>query len=699
MELQEQILNILIKHKRGLGSKELARKLSLGKRQRSELQPTLQRLLGERKLTRKDNRYRLQDTSKLIPAVIAKVTPSFGFATPQAGLRDYFIPGRLLRGAMPGDTVLLALKHSSGTLPEAAVIEITEEKNPEFSGTVVISEEGALSILPDRYMKLPLMIAPGFENDAKAGDKVMATMHLRGERHFEHSVRITDVFDNVPTAAACAKAILRENGIPVEFSQEALDQAERITEAGIHPKEITTRIDLRDEVIFTIDGADTKDIDDAISLARHENGWSLGVHIADVSYYVTPNSALDKDAFERGTSVYYADQVIPMLPKALSNGICSLNPNVDRLAFSALIELDNQAKIVAHRFEKTIIRSRIQGVYSEVNTILDQSATAEVLEKYNGLVTTLCEMNELAKQLFANRKARGSVNLDTSEGKIILGQDNITADIVLRERGSSEKMIEEFMLIANEVAASFAMAEKLPFVYRTHEAPSPDKLNEWYLTLERLGVPFTRTRKISPAGISAVLDATDATALDALVNNITLRVMQKARYSPQNTGHFGLALDNYAQFTSPIRRYPDLAIHRILSGFVTGMRRDNIEKRYREWVVPCSVQSSARELAAMTTERDCEDCYKAEYMQKHIGERFEGVISGAVAYGLFATLENTVEGFIPLENLPEGDWRFDETAAFVNQNGQRLAIGDKIAVTAVAADITLGTVTFSTRED
>ena len=697
MELQDRLLDLLIKHKKGLGHKEMARKLSLSKRQKSELQPTLQRLLLERRLERKDNRYKLQDRSRLIAATIVKVAPTFGFAAPVSGGNDYFIPGRLLRGAMPGDAVLLAPKPGSGQLSEAEVFEITAQQNPEFSGVVVISDSGKLAVLPDRYLKQPMPIAAGLDNGARPGESVMAILESRGERHSEHTVRVVESLGSNPTAAACARSILRENGIPTEFSPEALEQATGISAAGIHEKEILVRKDLRDELIFTIDGADTKDIDDAISLSRHENGWTLGVHIADVSYYVTSDSALDKDAFARGTSVYYADQVVPMLPKELSNGICSLNPGVDRLALSATIELDNAAKIIGYRFKKTVIRSRIQGVYSEVNTILNNTATPEVLAKYDGLAPTLLEMNELSKQLFVNRRGRGSVNLETSEGKIILGEDGLARDVQVRERGESEKMIEEFMLTANEAAASLAMTEKLPFVYRTHEAPSPEKLAGWYLTLERLGIPFTRSRKISPASVSAVLEAAKATPHYSLVNSITLRVMQKARYSPQNTGHFGLALDNYSQFTSPIRRYPDLAIHRVLSGLLTGMRRDNIEKRYREWVVPCAVQSSARELAAMTAERDCEDCYKAEYMRGHIGESFNGTISGVMGFGVFVALDNTVEGLVPLEELPQGEWAFDETGAFNGRHGERLAVGDRLTVRVTATDVVMGTVNFSAR--
>lgn len=498
---------------------------------------------------------------------------------------------------------------------------------------------------------------------------------------------------------ACCRAVLAANGISPEFPPEALEQAQAIAAGqGIHPKELGNRLDLRAQPIFTIDGADSKDLDDAISLRRRDDGgWELGVHIADVSYYVTHGTPLDREAMERGTSVYYADAVIPMLPPELSNGICSLNPGEDRLAFSALMRLDAEGKIAEYSFVKTVISSRVKGIYSEVNAILAGTADEALQKKYDGLTGIISEMKALAELLTKRRYTRGGVNLESTESKIVLDEAGVAVDVVPRERGESEMMIEEFMLTANEAAATFALEKALPFVYRVHENPAPDKTGALYDVLEQLGVKAQRPKAgVTSVQLAAILEKVRDTPVERVVNTLVLRSMTKAKYSERCTGHFGLALHNYTHFTSPIRRYPDLTIHRILSGYVTGMKKENIDRRFQKFVSESAIQSSEREVAAMTAERSCEDCYKAEFMRAHIGEEFEGVITSVTAFGLYVQLPSTVEGLLHISAFPEGQWQPDGNLSFTERHtGAKMRLGDKLRIRVAAADVSAGTVDFA----
>ena len=461
-------------------------------------------------------------------------------------------------------------------------------------------------------------------------------------------------------------------------------------------------MDLRGIPIFTIDSAETKDIDDAISLRElKDGGYELGVHIADVSHYVLPDSPLDKEAFERATSIYYADKVIPMLPTQLSNGICSLNEGEDRLAFSCLMELDRQGSIRRYNFVKSVIRSRVKGVYKEINALLQDDAEESLKEKYAEVLSQLPVMQQLYEKRLALRQKRGGMDIGTVEAKFILDDNGRCVDIVKRERGVSECMIEEFMLLANQCAANAGRVNRVPFVYRVHEAPDAERMEKLSATLLACGLNAKFKNPVpTQLELAALLDETRDTPIQIPVHTGILRAMQKARYAPQPLGHYGLVLADYAHFTSPIRRYPDLAIHRILTDMLTGRPQERLVRDYNEFATHASEQSSRQEVAAVRIERDVEDLYKAEYMHSHLGEVYTGTVSGVTPRGVFVELENTVEGFIPAAGMCKGEAQVIEGVRLLDPlTGRQWTLGDPVRIRVAGADVALGRVDFEYMEE
>ncbi|HHX57738.1 MAG TPA: VacB/RNase II family 3'-5' exoribonuclease [Clostridiales bacterium] len=502
-------------------------------------------------------------------------------------------------------------------------------------------------------------------------------------------------FGCAENAVSCANSILTINGIETEFPFKALKEAKKLSDAGIQDFEYNNREDLRNECVFTIDSAEAKDLDDAISITKHSDHYELGVHIADVSYYVKGNSALDKEALNRGTSVYYANKVVPMLPKELSNGICSLHPNEDRLTFSAFIKIDFEGKLTNYTFKKTVINSKVKGVYAEINTILSGDATPEILEKYAAVKDNLLLMNELADLLIACKKRRGAPQIETVESKLLIDENDICVGIVPRTRGKSEMIIEEFMLLANEAAANFARIKELPFVYRIHDEPTLEKMAKLKDTLQKINVSYPQVDKFKPAHLAQILDNARESTMFPVINTIVLRSMAKAKYAPDPIGHFGLALADYAHFTSPIRRYPDFSIHRILSDAIMGYDTKWLEKRYSAFAANSSEKSSHAEVTAMNVERDCEDCYKAEFMQKHIGEDFEGMISSVVEYGVYVMLDNTVEGLVHINSFPSGNYSYDGFMSITEGlSNKKYTLGDKVWIKCAKATVSSGDIDF-----
>lgn len=650
----------------------------------------------------KDRRMILLDrehNAKLIPvgedveATLVSLSKNFGFARPDGGGDDIFIHGSALQGALVGDKIIVGDIRKDDRGPSGRVRRIVEHKPAQTTGTVSITDEG-IELIPDNAIRYNLRMRERDLNGAKNGDKVMASLEqdYRGDWAY---ASVKKVFGSGRTARVCADAIVEQYGIPHVFPQEVLDEAERVGNEPISDEEYAKRLDLRGEPIFTIDSKDAKDLDDAISVKRTDFGYTLGVHIADVSHYVKEGSAIDEEAINRGTSVYFADRVIPMLPEVLSNGACSLNAGTDKLAFSALIELDKEGHITKYDFKKSIINSKVRGVYSEVNEILDGTASEEILNKYAPVMESLMSAKELADILKANSAARGTMELDSGESKFILDENGICIDIMPRVSGEAEQLIEQMMVTANIAAAKFSLDHKLPFLYRVHGTPDPKRVEELVTLLQLVGVPCKEIVKPNPEtqDFAAILDRVRGLPCETLVSQRLLRTMEKARYSTEETGHFGLALSDYSHYTSPIRRYPDTSIHRVLSAFVEGMPAEEVRRRYAQFCETSATESSRNEIRALIAERDAEDCYMAEYMSQHIGEHFEGTVSGVTMRGVFVRLENSVEGFVSLDAFEGEDFVYD---GLITQRSPKreLTIGTPLPIIVASAYVAIGKVDF-----
>lgn len=690
---RNKILTFLLKSgKKPVPLKELAAKCRSSKGNSKNFNDAMNELIVSGEIYERRRGFVRTEVLGYFKAKILRLNRTFGFMEKCDTQEEIFVPGKFLCGAMPGDIVLANYIESRSGSPEGEVIDILQPAEANLSG-IIVEDAGTQFFLPDSMSKTPVRIIPG---DAvyKTGDKVLAQIAFRGRRHAEHKAKIIFSFGSALRASSCSEAIIAESGVVPEFPENVLHEAKKLAAAGVWADDYKDRIDLRDQIIFTIDSAESKDLDDAVSIERTAYGYTLGVHIADVSHYVRGNSPLDKEALERGTSIYYADKVIPMLPKELSNGICSLNPDEDRLTFSAIMNLTKDGILKDFKFAKSVIRSRVKGVYSEINSLLDNTADDTIREKYSGLEDTIKLMDELADILIANRKKRGALEIETTESKLIINND-ICEGVKPRSRGKSEMIIEEFMLTANEAAARLAREKEVPFLYRVHESPSPEKISDLKDGLRRLNVEIPSFSEAKPVHLAQILENAKDKPVYPVVNMMTLRSMAKAKYEPEPKGHFGLALEDYAHFTSPIRRYPDLAIHRILSDIVNGADKEWLDKRYSGFVQRASQRSTETEIRAMNIERDCEDCYKAEYMQQHLGEVFEGLISSVTEFGFYVELPDTIEGLVHVNSLPEGNYIYDGYFSLADEySSTTFTVGDRVRVMVAGANVNSGKIDF-----
>lgn len=681
--------------------KQLADLLGVNKKGMKKLEEALSEMKQHNDIAYKKGSCWIKHPETYFKAEVSRVSQRSGFVKSLGDLPvEYFVRGRDLCGAIPGDIVLAKMTAPADDIshsPEAVVLAVLEETDSLLTG-VIVAEGNKLMVLPDRLCSDPLVIAKVSKAAAMhVGDKVVFSIKKRGERHMDHTVNIVDVFGSSDTAKAGAEAYMMSNRLHVTFPDEVLLEASKLDLDEPDGDEVLRRLDLRGESIFTIDGADTKDIDDAVSLSKTDRCYKLGVHIADVSHYVTKGSKLDEEAFYRGTSIYYADQVVPMLPKQLSNGICSLNPQVDRLAFSCLMDVSFEGKLLNYRFEKSVIRSRVKGVYSEVNKIIDGTADDEIKAKYAKVIDRIPIMKELADILQKNRIERGAPEIDTQETKIITDENGVCIDVKPRTTGIAEGIIEEFMLMANNSAAALAMKEKIPFVYRVHEAPTNEKLDALRETLTALGINPGALGTNAPASeLARILRENKESDRAMVINRIVLRTMMKARYSEEPLGHYGLVMPEYAHFTSPIRRYADLSIHRILTDYVYALNHDKLCRKYAAFAQSAALQASNTELSAVRCERDCENFYMAEYMKEHVGEEFDGMISGVSAGGIYVLLPNTVEGMISVAELPLGDYEVQHGVILTGAaDGSIFTVGDKIRVKCVSVNVNGGFIDFA----
>lgn len=611
---------------------------------------------------------------------------------------DVFVKGDKLKDAFDGDRVLVKIdREKSGGKREGHIQKVIERGNASVVGVIEKKKSGTFRLRPDnRRIYGKVRIEPQDMMDAEIGSR--AACEITGyAKNGKMLGRVTAVLGERTSLKGCIEGIIMSNGIKQEFDADTMSEVQKAPSA-VTEKDIEGRTDLRDMLIFTIDGDDARDFDDAVSLSVLNNGnYYLGVHIADVTHYVKEGTALDTEAFERATSVYLADRVIPMLPEKLSNGICSLNPNVDRLTMSVLMEIDHNGGVVNHKIERSVIRSKERMTYNNVNAILERS-DKELTTKYRHLVPTLKLMEELAAALRKKRDNRGAIQFDFPETGIVVDETGTPVEIVKRVRGTSEKLIEEFMLLANETVAEYAYWSELPFVYRVHEPPGTDKITSFNAFLRNFNLSIKGKidddNPVHPKALQKILDSVKDTPEERIVATNMLRSLMKAEYKTENLGHFGLAAKYYCHFTSPIRRYPDLMIHRVLKKFLNG---ETVKCRVHE----AASHSTEREIAAEHTERDVDDLMKTSYMSQFIGEAFDGVVSGVMGFGMFVELDNSVEGLVRVENMRGDYFEFDEAANTLmgKRSGKRYRIGDAVRVVLVKADLMLRQLDFVLESD
>ena len=672
---------------------ELAAVLDVPEEAKTELKSILDELCSEEKIyITKKNRYMPVESER--DTVIGKLSCNakgyFGFVI-QEDDDDIFVKGEDMNGALNSDTVVVRLDETAvNGHREGKVIRIVERGNSTLVGVFYNDDETHYFLRPDnRRIYTKIRVLPEDMMEAEIGDR--AAVEIIGYDDDSVYGSVLTVLGKEESLKGYIEGIIIEHEIKQTFDDETLKEAESIPDTVT---DISGRTDYRDKLIFTIDGDDARDFDDAVSLDVLDNGnYYLGVHIADVTHYVTEGSALDKEAFHRGTSVYLADRVIPMLPQKLSNGICSLNPNVDRLTLSVMMEIDKNGQVLSHSLESTVINSKERMTYNNVTAILE--GDIELREKYSHIVPTLEKMRELSDILEEMRRNRGAIDFDFPETAVVVDEEGNPVDIVPEERGISNKMIEEFMLTANETVAEYAYWSELPFVYRTHEPPSEDKINAFNSFISHFGLllkgKLDKDNPVHPKALQNILEAVKGTPEERMVSSTMLRSLMKAEYKQENLGHFGLSAKYYCHFTSPIRRYPDLLIHRILKEFISGKLDSSRLGHYTRVTSEASVRSSETEVNAEYTERDVDELMKTAYMASYVGGEFKGVVANVTKFGMFVELENSVEGLIRVENMNEDYFDYDEKAsALIGQRtGITYKIGDEVEVVLMKADVML----------
>ena len=692
--MEERIMELLKNTDKALSVDEINDSLNLTTvDELKELLKTLNRLEDNLKLYRtKKNNYLLFNNSHLRIGRFIANKKGFGFVDIE-GDEDVFIAPTNINGAIHNDTVIVEITSPKGIDLEGRIVKIVDRKMKHLVGEVYHKRFKMYIKLDDEKVKLNIEIDKKYTLGAQDGHKVLVkiTNKLKDNNYKGEIIKILG-HKNDPGVDILS--ITNEMGIPDTFSDELMKELDNIPEV-ISTDDYNNRTDLTNDIIFTIDGDDTKDIDDAISIEKKDENYILGVHIADVSHYVKPNTKLDEEAFERGTSVYLADRVIPMLPHKLSNGICSLNPNVERLALSCIMEIDSNGNVVDYDIKQTVIKSKIQMTYKNVNKILEENVIPEGYEEY---VSKLKLMEELASILRKHKEKRGYIDFDIDESKIIVNDKGEAIDVTLRNRGTGEKLIEDFMIVANETVASHIYFMELPFIYRVHGEPSGEKIQNFMRFLNILGYKVkANLDKLTPNTMQDILNQLKDKKEFHLLSALLLRSMQKAVYDYTNIGHFGIASKCYTHFTSPIRRYPDTTVHRLLHTYLFDNKMDNDTINYYEKLLPnIASHTSETERRSIECERAVDDMKKAEYMEKHIGEEFEGIVSSVMNFGMFIELPNLIEGLVRIDSLKDDYYTYDETTFTIrgNKNKRGYRLGDKVKVKVIAASKEKRTIDF-----
>lgn len=697
MDMEQNILDIIKSSDKALSVYELYDALALNNvDDLKSLLKTLNRMEDNLKVyrTKKDN-YMLFSNSHLKIGTMIGNKKGFGFVNVDDSNIDIFVAPSNMNNAIDKDRVIVEVLNEKGDEIEGKVVRIVDRNLDIMVGEYIQGKNGKGTIkLDNDKLKIEIEIDKEASMNAIDGHKVLVKVgkKLRGNEYKGHIIKIlghkTDPGVDILSIAA-------KYNIEEEFPEAVLEEVEKIPDHVLE-HEYEGRRDLREEIIFTIDGADTKDIDDAISIEKLENNnYKLGVHIADVSYYVRENTEIDKDAYLRGTSVYLADRVIPMLPRQLSNGICSLNPDVDRLAMSCVMEIDEKGKVVDYEIFESVIKSKKQMTYTNVNKILEENIIPEGYEEF---VDKLKLMGDCAKRLRKAKIKNGYIDFEIEEAKLIVDDKGEVTEVTLRDRGTGEKLIEDFMVAANETVASHIYYMELPFVYRVHGIPSEEKIQNFLKFVGVLGHRVNgKIKDLTPIAMQNLLEQLKDVKEYHILSAQLLRCMQKAIYDKVNIGHFGLGSQCYTHFTSPIRRYPDTTVHRLLRTYLFNhsMDKDTLEY-WDNKLVFLTEHSSERERAAADCEREVDDMKIAEYMEKHIGEEYEGMINSVLNFGMFVELPNLIEGLVKVDSLKDDRYIYDETTfSLVGQsNKRRYRLGDKVKVKCVAASKEMKTVDF-----
>lgn len=647
----------------------------------------------------KTDRYKRKGSQKnmkdnLVKGTLSQNKKGFAFLRPEdEDMEDIFIPPTKINRAMDGDTVIVEVQPSRGDFKgkvEGEVKSIEKHSITQVVGTYTEGRHFGFVIPDDKRIMQDIFIPKGQSLGAVEGHKVLVQISKYAEGNDNPEGHVSAILGHKNDPGVDILSIIYQHGIEIEFPDEVLKEAEAVPEY-IEPSELEGRKDLRDELTITIDGADAKDLDDAITLKKLKNGnTQLTVSIADVSHYVKEDSALDKEAYDRGTSVYLVDRVIPMIPHRLSNGICSLNPNVDRLTLSCRMEINSDGKVVKHEIFDSVIQSDHRMTYDEVNQIItehDESVRAQ----YPDVTPMLDLAKELSETLIQMRKRRGEIDFDIDEAQVIVNEEGIPVDVKMRERGEGERLIESFMLAANETVAEHFNKMEVPFIYRVHEQPKSDRLTQFFEFITNFGILVRGTGEdVSPSTLQEIHEKVKGLPEQTVVSTMMLRSMQQARYEDVNLGHFGLSADYYTHFTSPIRRYPDLVVHRLIRKYLIEDSMSGKELRKWEDKLPeIAEHTSNRERRAIEAERDTDELKKAEFMLQHIGEEFEGIVSSVANFGMFVELPNTVEGMVHVSSMTDDYYQFAEgqMAMIGERTGNVFRIGDTVKIKVVNVDV------------
>lgn len=674
--------------------KELAVILQVAKEDREELGRVLEALLGEGKIElSKRGRYSKAQPRKAVGTFTSHAR-GFGFVSVEGQEQDIFIGENDTGDAFLGDTVEVAVKGRGGRRPEGVITKVLAHSVTEVIGTFERSKNFGFVIPDNQRINRDIFIPLERTRGAVTGQKVTAEIIDYGRGRKNPEGRITQILGEASDPETEVLSIIMAYGLPTEFPERVENQAERVAKP-VSAADRAGRLDLREEVCVTIDGEDAKDLDDAVSLRREGEHYILSVHIADVANYVQENSALDWEARDRGTSVYLADRVLPMLPRTLSNGICSLNAGEDRLALSCIMTLDEKGKIIGHTIAETVIRVSRRLSYTGVQKVLD--GDPEEQDLYPELVPMLLEMEKVSALLRKRRRKRGSIDFDFPETKVVLDEKGHAVDIRPYERNAATRLIEDFMLAANETVAEDYYWQAQPFVYRVHEKPDADRMQKLGIFIRNFGYRLrTAGDEVHPGEIQKLLDRIAGTPEEAMLSRLTLRSMKRAQYATDCTGHFGLAASYYCHFTSPIRRYPDLQIHRIIKENLRGRLNAEGMEHYESILPEVAKHSSEMERRADEAERETVKLKKVEYMEQHTGFEYDGVISGITAYGMYVELENTVEGLVHINSLKDDFYEYDEAANELRgaHTGCVYRLGEKVRVRVKGTDRLCRTIDF-----